>query len=135
MKILSAKLYYNKLKATIQSTGRLGFTEDTTRALRLDENTSVKFLQDDSKGEDSESELYMVILHNTQEEDAFPVKKSGAYFYVPTAILFSELNFEYKTKTYIFDLVRNADFDAEFNGEVYKMYKRVKEKCKNDVES
>ncbi len=42
--------------------------------------------------------------------------------------MFDALEYDYKLKTYFFDLVRRADLDAELNGEVYYMKERYKVK-------
>lgn len=112
---LSAKRFQAKLKATIQSSGRLGFTDKTAKELKLERGSLLKFLQDDSS-----KELFMVKMAN-EDEDAFDVKLSGSYFYVATKLLFDELGYDYKTKNYMFDLVRKPDLDEETGGETYKM--------------
>lgn len=115
---LSAKRFQTKLKATIQSTGRLGFTDKTAKELRFENGSHVKFLSDDES-----KELYMAKVTG-EDEDAFEVRKSGDYFYVATKRLFDELGFDYKKENIMFDLVRKPSIDEEAGGEVYKMDKR-----------
>lgn len=117
LQILSAKRFQTKLKATIQSTGRLGFTDKTAKELQFVNGSHVKFLSDESKG------LYMAKVTG-ENEDAFEVRKSGDYFYVATKRLFDELGFDYKKENIMFDLVRKSSLDEEAGGEVYKMNKR-----------
>ena len=82
--ILSAKEYGKKLKATIQASGKLGFTEQTAEELRLGEdNVGIKFGKDGEK-------LYLIRVGSC-DEDAFKVKKSGMYVYVSTKELFDRL--------------------------------------------
>ncbi len=83
IKILSAKQFATKLKATIQASGRLGFTEETANALDLASGKFAKFAKDDEKGA-----LYLIII-NEDCEDAFPIKLSSGYYYVPTRQLFA----------------------------------------------
>ena len=119
LQTLSAKRFQTKLKATIQSTGRLGFTDKTAKELRFENGSHVKFLSDDES-----KELYMAKVTG-EDEDAFEVRKSGDYFYVATKRLFDELGFDYRKKNIMFDLVRKTLLDDEAGGEVYKMDRRV----------
>lgn len=119
LQTLSAKRFQTKLKATIQSSGRLSFTEKTSKELQFANGYHVKFLYDnDSK------ELFMAKVSG-EDEDAFEVRTSGSYFYVATKRLFDELGFDYKKKNIMFDLIRKQSLDEEVVGEVYKMDKRV----------
>ncbi len=54
--ILSAKQFATKLKATIQASGRLGFTAETATALGLESGKFARFAQDDENGS-----LYLII--------------------------------------------------------------------------
>ena len=100
MKILSVKQFSNRLKVTIQSSGRLNFTDDTTKTLGLAEGTPVKFAMDEDNG----NVLYLVIASDENDEDAFKVRKSGSYYYVPTKSLFDALEIEYEGKSLGYDL-------------------------------
>jgi len=119
--ILSAKKYNRKLKVTIQSSGKLGFTEETANAFKLSEGASfIKFITD----EDNPGDLYMSLVKD-YDEDAFKVCKAGKYFYLPTTLLFNEMGLNFKDCTIIFDLSREPQYDVELGGEVYRMYKRI----------
>ena len=85
IKILSAKQFATKLKATIQASGRLGFTEETANALDFASGKFAKFAKDDEK-----DALYLIII-NEDCEDAFPIKLSSGYYYVPTRQMFDAL--------------------------------------------
>ena len=117
MRLLSVKRYGVKLKATIQATDKLGFPKTTSDILRFDERQYVQFFLDENK-----KDLYMVICEE-YNDDAFKVASSSGYYSINTAAIFNELNYDYKDKknTFIFDLIRNANLDAECGGEVYKM--------------
>ncbi len=113
--ILSAKDYSQRLKASIHATGKLGFTEATASALGLTKDSCVSFARDDE-----EDTLYMI--NNVPDTpDAFKVMKAGAYFSVNTKPLFDALNYDYKKKSIIFDLVRDNNYPDQ---EVYKLNKR-----------
>ncbi len=112
-----------KLKCSIQASGKLGFTDATATALRLDKERYIKFAQDT----DDNNQLYMVFVASN-DDGSFKVRKSGSYYYIPTQALFESLGYNYKDTNYIFDLVRMVNLDITAQGEVYKMNKREKER-------
>lgn len=129
IKIISTRNFAKPLKATLQSSGKLGFTHDTAEILRLESGKLIQFGRDEEK-----NEMYMILTHGTPD-DAFAVAKAGEYFYLPTTLMFDALGYEYKIVTYFFDLVRRVDLDEELNGEVYFMKERQKTKNAKTMES
>lgn len=123
IKILSAKQYNCSLKATVQQTGKLSFNADTGAALDLTSKKGVKFFM-----EGEPEQLCMAIMAEA-DEDAFSLKKSGAYFTVEAKLLFDELGIDYKAYTVFYDLVRCKAYDSEAGGECYKMnFRRIPKK-------
>lgn len=122
MRILSVRQFSSRLKVTIQSSGRLNFTDDTTKTLGITENTPVKFALDD----EDDNALYLVIASDYNDEDAFKVRKSGSYYYVPTKNLFDALGIEYEGNSLGYDLVRAESRDSELGGMAFKMNQREK---------
>lgn len=133
IKIISAKQFATNLKATIQKTGRLGFTEETANVLDLALGKYAKFAKDDENGM-----LYLIIINN-EEEEAFQVKSSSGYYYVPARLMFDMLGFDYKNNNIMFDLVRQFSLDEDLQGLVYKMIprinKRKEKKGEEEIES
>ncbi len=125
IKIFSAKQYSAKLKVTIQSSGKLGFTDETAKELQLSPLTYIKLGADES----DRDVLYMVVC-GCPDEDAFKVCKAGDYYYLPTTALFMSLGLDFKNKTIIFDLTRSMEFDDELGGKVYKLNKRESDRKK-----
>lgn len=126
LKILTAENFATKLKATVQATGRLGFTDATKKGLKLSTNSYILIAQD----EDTQ-ELFLAVKREP-DGNAFRVCKSGSYFYLTTKLLFDYLNIDYKKQTVIFDLTRSEEHDKEMGGEAYKMNKRIiKRRCEN----
>ncbi|WP_278945428.1 hypothetical protein [Parabacteroides johnsonii] len=123
--IINASQFTIRLKATIHSSGKLGFTEVTARELGFGDNSFVKFAQDN----DDKTILYL-INNTSQDDEAFRVCKAGRYFYINTKIMFDSLDVDYKSKTVIFDLVRVKEAD----GDVYKLNKRTTKKVSKDIE-
>lgn len=129
IKILSAKQFAIKLKATIQASGRLGFTADTATMLGLDAGKFARFAQDD------ENKSLYLIINSERSEDAFEIRLSSGYYYVPTKVMFDTLGYKYENGNIMFDLVRQSSLDDDLQGQVYFMKQRViksKEK-KNDI--
>ena len=127
--ILSAKQFATKLKATIQASGRLGFTADTSNVLDLKSGKFAKFAKDDEK-----EVLYLIII-NEENEDAFSIRESSGYFYIPTKLMFDTLGYNYEDGNIMFDLIRQPSLDDDLLGQVYLMKQRSiknKEK-KNDI--
>ena len=130
IRLLSAKQFATKLKATIQASGRLGFTAETATALGLESGKFAKFAKDDEK-----ESLYLIII-NDSNEDAFEIRVSSGYYYVPTKVMFDTLGFNYENGNIMFDLVRQPSLDDDLQGQVYFMKQRpIKNKDKkNDIE-
>ena len=116
--ILSAKQFATKLKATIQASGRLGFTAETASALGFESGKFAKFAKDDENGS-----LYLIII-NERSEDAFEIRVSSGYYYVPTKVMFDTLGFNYENGNVMFDLIRKPTLDDDLQGQVYFMKQR-----------
>ena len=130
IRIINAKQFTTKLKATIQFSGRLGFTEETANALDLASGKFARFAQDDEK-----STLYLIIIDEASE-DAFQIKSSSGYYYVPTKMMFDMLGFDYEHNTIMFDLIRQPSLDTDLMGQVYLMKQRInkrKDKANEDI--
>lgn len=120
MKILSAIDYSTKLRVSIQTSGKLSFSYEAASNLGINENSVVKFGQDDN-----DSQILYLIIPSVSDEQCFPVKPSGRYFYVPTKTLFDALKIDYENQTIIFDLIRMTSLDEECGGKAFKMNMRV----------
>ena len=129
IKIISTRNFTKPLKVTLQSSGKLGFTRDTAEVLKLEPGKMIQFGRDEEK-----NEMYLIMLADTNADDAFAVAKAGEYYYLPTTLMFDALGYEYKIKTYFFDLVRRAELDSELKGEVYFMKERYKTKSREMIE-
>lgn len=125
--IFNAKEFTSKLKATIQSTGKLGFTAETISQLQLTTDCSILIAPDN---EDSHI-LYMAVCRSLQD-NAFPVLKSGIYYYLNTKQLFDKLGFNYNRATIMFDLSRFEDGDAVLGAECYRMVMRTNSRKPHD---
>lgn len=121
MKLLSVRDYSAKLRLTVQSTGKLCFTEETARTLAVVEKMPVRFSLDE---EADGGQLYMTIA-SEKDADAFLVRKSGKTLYLPTSGLLDGLGIDYKSNAVSFQLIRATELDEELKGTTYRMKKAV----------
>lgn len=128
-KKFNAKEFTTRLKATIQGTGKLGFTADTIEMLHLSSECSIYLAPDD----ENKKVMYMGVLRE-RKEDAFPVQSSGKYFYLNTTNLFKALKMDFVNKVYIFDISRFEEGDEAMEAECYKMDLRWKERTTEEKE-
>lgn len=127
IQIISAKRFATKLKATIQRTGRLGFTEETARYMNLADGKFAKFAQDNENGT-----LYLIII-DKRNEDSFDIRSSSGYYFVPAKMMFDSLGVDYEKNVVMFDLVRKPSLDEALEGQVFLMKSRTaKRKDKKD---
>lgn len=120
MILYSATEFSSRLRVTIQSTGRLSFTEDTAKALSLCEGKCFKIAK-----EDVDDDQLFLVCYDGDAYDAFKARKSGVYYYLPTAALFDALGIDYSSAI-PFALVRVPSYDASLRGKVYKMVNKDK---------
>lgn len=128
MKILSSKQYGVNLKATVQSTGKLGFSGPTATALELSAGGFIRFGQDD----DTDETLFLAVM-NGVDEDGFKIMQSGGYYSVSTKMLFEALNVDYKSQTVIYDLQRDSSKDETMGGRAYRMTPRILPKRQSET--
>ena len=122
--IISAKQFTTKLKATIQASGRLGFTDGTAKALDFHLGKFAKFAKDDENGS-----LYLIIIGRA-DEDAFAIRETSGYYYVPAKQMFDVLGFDYENNNIMFDLIRQITLDDDLQGQVFFMKQRTTRKNK-----
>lgn len=116
IRIFSAREYNAKLKCTIHSSGKLGFTDETAKELGLSVESGIKFAMNDN------DDLLLINCRTERDEDAFDVCKSGAYYYVNAKPLFDSLGLDYKNNVIMFDLSKVKHDSME----IYKLTKRSK---------
>lgn len=104
-------------KATVHTTGKLGFSKDAIDFLGIKEGSAIEF----AVNEDDISDLNLYAkVHEREQEGAFKVNKAGAYYYVNTKKMFDALEIDYKKNRIIYDLIK-----IEYEGErIIKMLRR-----------
>ena len=76
------------------------------------------------------------LLLDKASEDAFQIRLSSGYYYVPTKMMFDMLGFDYEHNTIMFDLIRQPSLDADLMGQAYLMKQRInkrKDKVHEDI--
>jgi hypothetical protein len=121
LEIISAKKFSVKLKCALHSSGKLGFTDETSKTLGFETGMGVKFAQD------KEGELYL-INNKKMDEDSFKLCKAGSYYYIRAMQLFDSLGYDYRKENIIFDMIK---VEGE-NEEIYKLNKRSKPRKTKD---
>jgi len=128
------KVLYNaedlqvNMRAAIQQSGKLSFTATTAEHLHIDEQT--RFL---IYGDKDNADLLYLVRTSSENTQAFRVRRTGMYFYMPTRALFEQLHYNYLVDTYLFDIFRDPDLDEEFADEehperpheVYRLKRRI----------
>lgn len=117
LKFIKAEETERNAKATVHTSGKLGFSKDAIDYLGITEGKSIQFAQNEDDINDKN--LYAKIYDGAQE-GAFKISKAGEYYYVNTKNLFDSLEIDYKKVKIIYDIVM-----IEYEGEkIIKMIRR-----------
>jgi hypothetical protein len=101
LKFFNAEEIEQNAKATVHTSGKLGFSSDSVDFLKIGENTHINLAQNED--DENDENFYGVVSQNF-EEGAFKVCKAGDYFYLNTKNLFDSLKIDYKQQKIIYDL-------------------------------
>ncbi len=116
------------LKATVHKSGKLGFTVDAARRLKLETNKSAAIgTNEDDPTDDS---LY-VIIYNEVRSGAFRIAKAGQYYYINLKALFDALKINYKQESVVYDISEEPSLGDEM---IFKFSRRKNTK-KPHIES
>ena len=123
-KIVDARKFVGKCKATVQRSGRLGFTETAQDEMGLERGA--RLLVSDI----GEGNLAVVVLPPNQADDrGFEIKRSGIYFSVNMKAFFDQQGVRYRDSLIrtIYDIVR---LDECYQGlPVFKFTKRERKRA------
>lgn len=125
LKFLQANEIAPLSKATIHSSGKLGFSSDAIDMLGITQEKTIQFAQNED--DENDRNLY-AIIYEEKQEGAFKISKAGDYFYVNTKNLFDSLEIDYKNIRIIYDIVK-----SNYEGKpIIKLIRRdIKKKEKN----
>lgn len=115
------------LKATVHKSGKLGFTVDAAKRLKLETNKSAAIgTNEDDPSDDS---LY-IIIYNEVRSGAFRIAKAGQYYYINLKALFDALKINYKQESVVYDIS-----EEPFGDEMVFKFSRRKNTKKPHIES
>lgn len=98
------------IKATIQKTGKLGFSSGAMDFMNL---KSTPYFKIGFPAEGNAGDLiYMVPTH--LKEGAFKVAEAGSYNYINLKNVFDRKGIDYKNKTYIYDIKKEKTDGIEY---------------------
>jgi len=110
------------LKATIQKTGKLGFTIEAAKKMDLSNEKSIGIAYNE---EDEEINDLYIIVNDEIDKKAFKVNKAGEYHYVNTKALFDKLKWDYTKESISFDIT-----EEKIDGKKFFKFTRRKKKSK-----
>lgn len=100
-KFIDIDLSRGKPKATIHSSGKLGFNIEAAKTMDLQNKNFFLLAQD----EEDEKKIYLI--ENEDGKGAARVSKAGLYYYLNAGDAFDKLGFNYKGYTIIFDIAKD----------------------------
>lgn len=98
----------NNPKATIQKTGRLGFSSAMIEIIGIKKGKN-RYIKVAVNAKDKKDNNIYLILSNKDDKEAFFVGQIGKYFYLRLKNFFDELNIDY-SKTVIYDFYVRNDY-------------------------
>lgn len=125
LRFISPNTLDKNLKATVHRTGKLGFSFEAAKKLKLSENKSASIAIDEDKPDDKD--LYLII-QNDKPDGSFPIYKAGKYHYINTKTLFDSLKLDYLKNSVVYDIMEEI-IDGVL---MYKFKKREKSKKLSD---
>ena len=122
---ISSKDKVSKLKARSHTTGRIGFTKDTSDGMNLELSDYVNLYADDDK-----NPLHIYIAHSSSDEEgSYQIKGDPNYLFFNAKNFFELIGFEFKTRAIEYEIAR-ANVDGqdvwELTGELTKPRKSKK---------
>jgi hypothetical protein len=116
------------VKATVHLNGRLGFNKNAEKKLSLPESKFVRIAR--KPDYDIDKTLYLVPTREGTK-DAFPVLKSGEYYYAATKSLFDFLGEDYENVKIIYDI---TEVQSTNGTKIFKLKRRDIERKKDTEE-
>jgi hypothetical protein len=125
LKFIDPSSLDRNLKATVHKSGKIGFTRDASKKLRLSGPKAAMIAVNEENQEDTS--LYVIVVDGSTE-GAFKINKAGQYYYINTKALFDGMGMDYVNNTYVYDIV-----PTEIDGrQVYQFKLRPLKKAKNN---
>lgn len=90
-------------RLAVHKSGKLGFTIEAAKALKLNQETSISIGVNEEDSADSN--LYMAV-HSGFVDGAFRVAKAGDYYYLPIKLLLDNLKVPYSTESVVYNMTK-----------------------------
>jgi hypothetical protein len=119
IKIYNPKDLNKKYRVSVHKTGRIGFPSDAADKLKLAENKSADF--GENEDDPNDNSLYMVV-YKEKEKGGFKVNKNGDYYSINLKILLDNLNIDYSNGTVWFEMEEKIINEEK----IYRMEKKGK---------
>lgn len=114
----------SNVKATVHTSGKLGFSRNAEKKLGLEDAKSIRI----GRGNDFEKSRNLFLLVQKHEDvDGFSILKAGEYYYANTKPLFDMLGEGYDKEKIIYDITEVIVGTTK----VFKLKRRVKERKKS----
>jgi hypothetical protein len=92
---ISPKESMNNFSASVQKTGRLGFSLGAIKRMNLSKEKFIRIARNSKNKGDTN---FYVFVTEKKEEDSFPIVGAGKYVYVNVAKTFKDLGIDYKSQ-------------------------------------
>jgi hypothetical protein len=110
-------------RLAVHKSGKLGFTIEAAKALKLSQETSISIGMNEEDSTDQN--LYMAV-HSEVVEGAFKVAKAGEYYYLPIKLLLDNLKIPYAKESVVFNMTKVETS----NDDLYRLTRLEKEEKK-----
>jgi len=101
LKFIKPSTLDKNLKATAHKSGKLGFTIEAAKKLKLAETKSANIAI--NTDDFTDTNLYITI-NEAVESDSYKINKAGAYFYINTKALFDDMKIDYVNDSIVYDI-------------------------------
>lgn len=128
IKFHSPKELERNLKISIHKSGKMGFTVEAAKKLKLSTGKSAAI---GTNEEDLSDDSLYLMMYEGIEDDAFRVSKAGAYYYINTKPLFDALKMDYSKGDMVYDMTEQKIGEDL----VYKLKRRGVKKKNTEEET
>lgn len=105
---------YGSIKATVHSSGRLGFSTGAINYMHLSEDKMFKIAKRKEDSGGLSGDVIYLIPEEMGDDLSFRVLKAGSYFYLKTKRLFNQLNIDYRNESVIYEIEEVKENDKKY---------------------
>ena len=101
------------IKATVQRSGKLGFSMGAIKVLELDKE-ECRFFQIASNEDDEEDKSLYLIRTERDDKNAFQAKKAGTYYYLRIKHVLNKMDIDYQNESVIYDIIEKENDNQKY---------------------